>query len=82
MIVQVWAQQRSSIYAHDCLNGYLISVIMAYLATESGRNRINNSLNAMQIFRVTLDFIGMYRCLLCFSPIHKNIKSLFVVVKL
>lgn len=58
MLLKVWARQRSSIYAHDCLNGYLISVIMAYLATESGRNRINNSLNAMQIFRVTLDFIA------------------------
>ncbi|XP_027117353.1 uncharacterized protein [Coffea arabica] len=58
VLLKVWARQRSSIYCHDCLNGYLISVIMAYLATESGRNRINKSMNPMQIFRVTLDFIA------------------------
>ncbi|KAL3525384.1 hypothetical protein ACH5RR_013756 [Cinchona calisaya] len=58
VLLKVWARQRSSIYCHDCLNGYLISVIMAYLATESSRNRINNSMNPMQIFRVTLDFIA------------------------
>ncbi|XP_059623649.1 uncharacterized protein LOC132266698 [Cornus florida] len=58
ILLKVWARQRSSIYAHDCLSGFLISVIVAYLATESSRNCINNSMNAMQIFRVTLDFIA------------------------
>ncbi|CAK9152397.1 unnamed protein product [Ilex paraguariensis] len=58
ILLKVWARQRSSIYAHDCLNGSLISIIMAYLATKSGGNRINNSMNAMQILRVTLDFIA------------------------
>lgn len=56
--LQVWARNRSSIYAHDCLNGYLLSVILSYLATESGGNVINKSMSAMQIFRVTLKFIG------------------------
>ncbi|GFZ18678.1 hypothetical protein Acr_27g0004170 [Actinidia rufa] len=58
ILLKVWARQRSSIYVHDCLNGFLISVIMAYLATKSGRNRINNSMTMMQIFRVTMDFIA------------------------
>ncbi|XP_052196632.1 uncharacterized protein LOC127803986 isoform X2 [Diospyros lotus] len=58
ILLKVWARQRSSIYSHDCLSGFLISVIMAYLATKSGRNRINNSMNAMQMFRVTMDFIA------------------------
>ncbi|GMH24573.1 hypothetical protein Nepgr_026416 [Nepenthes gracilis] len=58
VLLKVWARQRSSIYGHDCLSGYLISIVLSYLATECGRNRINNSMNTMQIFRVTLDFIA------------------------
>ncbi|XP_039128764.1 nucleolar protein 6 isoform X2 [Dioscorea cayenensis subsp. rotundata] len=58
VLVKVWARNRSSIYMHDCLNGHLISVIVAYLATRSGGNCINKSMNAMQIFRITLKFIG------------------------
>ncbi|GAB2279548.1 hypothetical protein Dimus_014191 [Dionaea muscipula] len=58
ILLKVWARQRTSIYGHDCLNGYLISILMACLATEPGRRRINKSMNAMQIFRVTLDFIA------------------------
>ncbi|KAK2981597.1 hypothetical protein RJ640_011127 [Escallonia rubra] len=57
VLLKVWARQRSSIYAHDCLSGYLISVIMAHLATKAGRNNINNSMSVMEIFRVTLTFI-------------------------
>ncbi|OVA07033.1 Nrap protein [Macleaya cordata] len=58
ILMKVWARHRTSIYAHDCLNGFLISVILSLLATESGGNRINRSMKAMQIFRVTLDFIA------------------------
>ena len=58
-MVQVWARQRSSIYSHDCISGYLLSTIMAYLATVSGKNRISKSMNTIQICRHTLDFIGM-----------------------
>ncbi|KAK3017160.1 hypothetical protein RJ639_007835 [Escallonia herrerae] len=58
VLLKVWARQRSSIYAHDCLSGYLISVIMAHLATKAGRNNINNSMSVMEIFRVTLTFIA------------------------
>ena len=67
LLMQVWARQRSSIYAYDCLNGFLISVIMSYLATDSGRNLINNSMKPMQIFRVTLDFIGMFSFSSCIA---------------
>ncbi|KAL2906568.1 Nucleolar protein 6 [Bienertia sinuspersici] len=58
VLIKVWARQRSSMYSHDCLNGYLIAVIMSYLAANKGGGYINKSMNAMQIFRVTLDFIG------------------------
>lgn len=58
VLMKVWARQRSSIYAHDCLSGFLISVIMAFLATESGKNCINHSMKPIHIFRVTMDFIA------------------------
>ncbi|XP_008790387.2 nucleolar protein 6 [Phoenix dactylifera] len=58
ILLKVWARHRSSIYMHDCLNGYLISVIMSYLTVQSGGNLINKSMNAMQIFRVSLKFIA------------------------
>lgn len=61
LLFKVWAQLRSSIYTHDGLNGFLISIIMAYLTTEFGGNRIKKSMTAMQIFRVTLDFIANSR---------------------
>ncbi|KAF3447128.1 hypothetical protein FNV43_RR12308 [Rhamnella rubrinervis] len=55
ILLKVWARQRTSIYVHDCLSGFLISVILAYLAN---RDHINNSMKAMHIFRVTLSFIA------------------------
>lgn len=58
LLLKVWARQRSSVFTYDCLSGYLISIIMAFLATDSSRNRVNNSLTTMQIFRITLDFIA------------------------
>ncbi|XP_058112388.1 uncharacterized protein LOC131255639 isoform X1 [Magnolia sinica] len=58
VLLKVWARNRSSIYTHDCLNGFLMSVIISYLATESGGNRINRSMTPMAIFRITLDFIA------------------------
>ncbi|XP_059293198.1 uncharacterized protein LOC132046556 isoform X2 [Lycium ferocissimum] len=58
ILLKVWARQRSSIYAHDCLNGFLISIILAFLATKPGRHHITSSMNTMQIFRITVDFIA------------------------
>ncbi|XP_072992362.1 uncharacterized protein [Typha latifolia] len=58
VLLKVWARQRSSIFTHDCLNGYLISVIMSFLTVESGGNIINKSMTVMQIFRVTMKFIA------------------------
>ncbi|XLR10635.1 hypothetical protein S83_038573 [Arachis hypogaea] len=53
--LKVWARHRSSVYVHDCLNGFLISVILAYLAS---RQQISNSMKAIEIVRVTLNFIA------------------------
>lgn len=61
ILLKVWARQRSSVHTYDSLNGYLISVIMAYLASESGKARINKAMTVMQIFRITLDFMGSSR---------------------
>ncbi|XP_027359754.1 nucleolar protein 6 [Abrus precatorius] len=55
ILLKVWARQRTSIYVHDCLNGYLISVILAYLASKQ---KISNSMKATEIIRVTLNFIA------------------------
>ncbi|KAF3441314.1 hypothetical protein FNV43_RR15227 [Rhamnella rubrinervis] len=55
ILLKVWARQRTSIYVHDCLSGFLLSVILSYLAN---RNQIKNSMGTMQIFRVTLSFIA------------------------
>ncbi|XP_038701272.1 nucleolar protein 6 isoform X2 [Tripterygium wilfordii] len=55
ILLKVWARRRSSIHVHDCLNGFLISIILAYLATH---DKINNSLKAVQIVRITLDFLA------------------------
>ncbi|CAJ1930137.1 unnamed protein product [Sphenostylis stenocarpa] len=54
ILLKVWARQRSSVYVHDCLNGFLISVILAYLASKQ---HINNSMKATEIIRFTLNFI-------------------------
>ncbi|XP_010533807.1 PREDICTED: nucleolar protein 6 [Tarenaya hassleriana] len=55
VLLKIWVRQRSSIYAHDCLNGFLISMILAYIANH---DKITKSLKALEIFRVTLDFIA------------------------
>ncbi|KAL4354660.1 hypothetical protein GQ457_06G039830 [Hibiscus cannabinus] len=54
ILLKVWARLRSSIYVHDCLNGFLISVIVSYLAAK---NKINRDMMPMGIFRATLKFI-------------------------
>ncbi|KAK3224122.1 hypothetical protein Dsin_011147 [Dipteronia sinensis] len=55
MLLKIWARQRSSIYAHDCLNGYLVSILLSYLVSL---DKINNSMKAVQILRIALDFIA------------------------
>ncbi|KAJ4851471.1 hypothetical protein Tsubulata_014141 [Turnera subulata] len=55
VLLKVWARQRSSIYAHDCLNGFLIAIILSYLVTYE---KLNKSMKPLQMFRVTLDFIA------------------------
>ncbi|PNX80759.1 nucleolar protein 6-like, partial [Trifolium pratense] len=54
ILLKVWARQRSSIYAHDCLSGFLLSIILAHLAS---RQQINKSMKAIEIIRITLNFI-------------------------
>eukprot|EP00257_Ricinus_communis_P021381 XP_015580860.1 nucleolar protein 6 [Ricinus communis] len=55
ILLKVWARQRSSIYAHDCLNGFLLAAILSYLAVSG---KVNNSMKPLQIVRVAMDFIA------------------------
>jgi U3 small nucleolar RNA-associated protein 22 len=55
--MQVWARQRTSIYTHDCLNGYLISAILVFLTVDSGGSIITKSMTTRQIFRVVMNFL-------------------------
>ncbi|KAL6551884.1 hypothetical protein OROGR_008038 [Orobanche gracilis] len=57
LLLKVWAR-KNSLFVHDCLSGFLITVIVAYLASKSVKNRINNSMSTMQILRITMDFIA------------------------
>lgn len=57
ILLKVWAR-KASLFVHDCLSGFLITIITAYLVSKSGKNRISRSMNAVQILRITLDFIA------------------------
>ncbi|CAA0839558.1 Unknown protein [Striga hermonthica] len=57
LLLKVWAR-KNFLFVHDCLSGFLITAIVAYLASKSGKNRINSSMNAVQILRITMDFIA------------------------
>ncbi|XP_051127399.1 uncharacterized protein LOC127248890 [Andrographis paniculata] len=57
LLLKVWAR-KNFLFVHDCLSGFLITVIVAYLVSKSGKNRINTSMNTIQILRITLDFIA------------------------
>ncbi|XP_066359297.1 uncharacterized protein [Miscanthus floridulus] len=58
VLVKVWARQRTSIYTHDCLNGYLISAILVFLTVDSGGSMIIRSMTTRQIFRVLMNFLA------------------------
>ncbi|GLT39138.1 hypothetical protein SLA2020_133450 [Shorea laevis] len=72
ILLKAWARQRSLIYVHDCLNGFLVSIIVSYLVAQ---NKVNKSMKAMGIFRVTMDFIAnsqLWKRGLYFPPQGKN----------
>uniref|UniRef100_A0A0E0MK29 Nucleolar protein 6 n=1 Tax=Oryza punctata TaxID=4537 RepID=A0A0E0MK29_ORYPU len=58
VLLKVWARQRTSIYTHDCLNGYLISAILVFLTVDSAGSLINRSMTPRQIFRVVMKFLA------------------------
>ncbi|KAG7034144.1 Nucleolar protein 6 [Cucurbita argyrosperma subsp. argyrosperma] len=70
ILLKVWARQRASIYVHDCLNGFLIAVILSYLITQ---NKINHSMTTIQMFRMfsfwfSLSFLSLVK--ISFSDVH------------
>ncbi|CAL4904049.1 unnamed protein product [Urochloa decumbens] len=59
VLVKVWARQRTSIYTHDCLNGYLISAILVFLTMDNGeKSTIKRPMTTRQIFRVVMNFLA------------------------
>ncbi|CAL1360812.1 unnamed protein product [Linum trigynum] len=70
ILLKVWARQRSSVYVHDCLNGFLLAIILSYLATHE---KINKTMRPLQMFRVTLDFIGNSKLWARGLYFHKNV---------
>ncbi|GMI78326.1 hypothetical protein like AT1G63810 [Hibiscus trionum] len=75
ILLKVWARLRSSIYVHDCLNGFLISIIVSYLVAK---NKINRDMMPMGIFRATLKFIEthpLWKHRLYFPTIDQNTSS-------
>ncbi|KAM0914789.1 hypothetical protein ACQ4PT_011270 [Festuca glaucescens] len=75
VLLKVWARQRTSIYAHDCLNGYLISAILVFLTMDSGGSILNISMSTRQIFRVAVNFFAtskMWPRGLVLQPIKKR----------
>ncbi|XP_052139184.1 uncharacterized protein LOC127757657 [Oryza glaberrima] len=58
VLLKVWARQRTSIYTHDCLNGYLISAILVFLTVDSAGSMINRSMTTRQIFRIVMKFLA------------------------
>ncbi|OMO95209.1 Nrap protein [Corchorus capsularis] len=72
ILLKVWARLRSSIYVHDCLNGFLISIIVASLVVE---NKVNHDMKAMGIFRAALQFLAthpLFQDGLYFPPVDQN----------
>ncbi|EPS66252.1 hypothetical protein M569_08520, partial [Genlisea aurea] len=57
ILLKVWAR-KNLLYVHDCLNGFLITLIMAYLASNSGKHCISSSMSTLQVLRIMLDFIA------------------------
>lgn len=59
LLLKVWARQRNSINGPDCLNGFIMSIILAYLTTEEGGKRITGQMTGFQAFRVVINFIAL-----------------------
>lgn len=59
LLLKVWARQRNSINAPDCMNGFLMAIILAYLTTGDGGQRVKMQMTGLQAFRVVIDFIAM-----------------------
>jgi hypothetical protein len=55
---QVWSRQRGIYGAADSLNGFLSTILIAYLASPAGGKRINQHMTALQVFRLTMESIA------------------------
>lgn len=58
LLLKVWSRQRGIYGAADSLNGFLSSILIAYLASPAGGKRINQHMTALQVFRLTMESIA------------------------
>ncbi|KAG0572004.1 hypothetical protein KC19_VG060900 [Ceratodon purpureus] len=58
LLLKVWSRQRGIYDAADSLNGFLSTVLIAYLASPAGGKRINEYMTALQVFRLTMESIA------------------------
>lgn len=58
MFLQVWSRQRGIYDAADSLNGFLSTMLIAYLASPAGGKRINQHMTALQVFRLTMESLA------------------------
>lgn len=58
MFSQVWSRQRGIYDAADSLNGFLTTILIAYLASPAGGKRINEHMTALQVFRLTMESLA------------------------
>jgi len=57
-LLQVWSRQRGIYNVADSLNGFLSSILIAYLASPAGGKRINQHMTALQVFRLTMESLA------------------------
>ncbi|KAG8456873.1 hypothetical protein GDO86_002603 [Hymenochirus boettgeri] len=54
-ILKVWLHQRQLDKGHGCFNGFLVSMLVAYLLSK---NKINKVMSGYQVLRNTLQFLA------------------------
>eukprot|EP00897_Mesotaenium_endlicherianum_P009718 jgi/Mesen1/8775/ME000524S08069 len=58
LLLKVWARQRGYHDEPDSMNGFLLSILAAHLATPGGGGRVNGQMTSYQIFRVVMDVLA------------------------
>ena len=61
MLAKLWIHQRGlAANQQGGFNGFLMSMIMAWLFTNGGGKRLTEKYSSFQIFKLTMEFIGIF----------------------